>query len=72
MGKAYFIVDSLLYFIVFVLMFSVSLQVRVNTRLLYQQTKFNLLREESEGYAKLVYTSLVDLVLHFTLALIAL
>lgn len=29
-------------------------QVRVNTRLLYQQTKFNLLREESEGYAKLV------------------
>ncbi|KAJ8447712.1 hypothetical protein Cgig2_031766 [Carnegiea gigantea] len=28
--------------------------VRVNTRLLYQQTKFNLLREESEGYAKLV------------------
>lgn len=72
MGKAYFIVDSLLYFIVFVLMFSVSLQVRVNTRLLYQQTKFNLLREESEGYAKLVYTALVDLVLHFTLALIAL
>ncbi len=30
------------------------MQVRVNTRLLYQQTKFNLLREESEGYAKLV------------------
>lgn len=29
-------------------------QVRLNTRLLYQQTKFNLLREESEGYAKLV------------------
>ncbi|KAH8491620.1 hypothetical protein H0E87_023662 [Populus deltoides] len=29
-------------------------EVRVNTRLLYQQTKFNLLREESEGYAKLV------------------
>ncbi|KAG8078870.1 hypothetical protein GUJ93_ZPchr0007g5218 [Zizania palustris] len=28
-------------------------EVRVNTRLLYQQTKFNLLREESEGYAKL-------------------
>lgn len=31
-------------------------QVRVNTRLLYQQTKFNLLREESEGYAKLVWS----------------
>ncbi|KAJ3678301.1 hypothetical protein LUZ60_002104 [Juncus effusus] len=31
-----------------------SREVRVNTRLLYQQTKFNLLREESEGYAKLV------------------
>lgn len=31
-------------------------QVRVNTRLLYQQTKFNLLREESEGYAKLVFS----------------
>ncbi|KAG5553629.1 hypothetical protein RHGRI_011503 [Rhododendron griersonianum] len=30
------------------------IKVRVNTRLLYQQTKFNLLREESEGYAKLV------------------
>ncbi|KAK1308545.1 hypothetical protein QJS10_CPA09g00274 [Acorus calamus] len=29
-------------------------EVRANTRLLYQQTKFNLLREESEGYAKLV------------------
>ncbi|KAJ6743936.1 THO COMPLEX SUBUNIT 2 [Salix purpurea] len=29
-------------------------EVRLNTRLLYQQTKFNLLREESEGYAKLV------------------
>ncbi|XP_020095174.1 THO complex subunit 2-like isoform X2 [Ananas comosus] len=29
-------------------------EVRVNTRLLYRQTKFNLLREESEGYAKLV------------------
>ncbi|KAH7656619.1 THO complex subunitTHOC2 N-terminal protein [Dioscorea alata] len=29
-------------------------EVRINTRLLYQQTKFNLLREESEGYAKLV------------------
>ncbi|CAM8983263.1 unnamed protein product [Rhodiola kirilowii] len=29
-------------------------EVRVNTRLLYQQTKFNLLREESEGYAKLI------------------
>lgn len=38
---------------------SISLQVRVNTRLLYQQTKFNLLREESEGYAKLVHTSLL-------------
>ncbi|XP_062207878.1 THO complex subunit 2-like isoform X2 [Phragmites australis] len=31
-----------------------SKEVRVNTRLLYQQTKFNLVREESEGYAKLV------------------
>ncbi|CAH9146449.1 unnamed protein product [Cuscuta epithymum] len=31
-----------------------SKEVRVNTRLLYQQTKFNLLREESEGYSKLV------------------
>ncbi|XP_050231755.1 THO complex subunit 2 isoform X2 [Mercurialis annua] len=29
-------------------------EVRVNTRLLYQQTKFNLVREESEGYAKLI------------------
>lgn len=29
-------------------------EVRVNTRLLYQQTKFNLLREESEGYSKLI------------------
>lgn len=29
-------------------------EVRVNTRLLYQQTKFNLVREESEGYSKLV------------------
>ncbi|OAY85084.1 THO complex subunit 2 [Ananas comosus] len=28
-------------------------EVRVNTRLLYRQTKFNLLQEESEGYAKL-------------------
>ncbi|KAG2269412.1 hypothetical protein Bca52824_063967 [Brassica carinata] len=28
-------------------------EVRLNTRLLYQQTKFNLLREKSEGYAKL-------------------
>ncbi|OAY80822.1 THO complex subunit 2, partial [Ananas comosus] len=32
-------------------------EVRVNTRLLYEQTKFNLLQEESEGYAKLVSTS---------------
>ncbi|KAI0514027.1 hypothetical protein KFK09_010060 [Dendrobium nobile] len=31
-----------------------SKEVRINTRLLYQQTKFNLLREESEGYSKLV------------------
>ncbi|GMI75251.1 EMBRYO DEFECTIVE 2793 [Hibiscus trionum] len=29
-------------------------EVRVNTRRLYQQTNFKLLREESEGYAKLV------------------
>lgn len=36
-------------------------QVRVNTRLLYQQTKFNLLREESEGYAKLVIVSPLSL-----------
>ncbi|GJP77194.1 hypothetical protein CLOP_g7622 [Closterium sp. NIES-67] len=28
--------------------------VRVNTRLVYTQTKFNLLREDSEGYAKLI------------------
>lgn len=28
--------------------------VRVNTRLIYTQTKFNLLREESEGYSKLI------------------
>ncbi len=27
---------------------------RINTSLLYKQTKFNLLREESEGYAKLI------------------
>ncbi|XP_052291116.1 THO complex subunit 2 isoform X4 [Citrus sinensis] len=29
-------------------------EVKVNTSLLYQQTKFNLQREKSEGYAKLV------------------
>ena len=29
-------------------------EVRVNTRLVYTQQKFNLLREESEGYAKLI------------------
>jgi THO complex subunit 2 len=29
-------------------------EVRVNTRLFYTQQKFNLLREESEGYAKLI------------------
>ncbi|KAH0878593.1 hypothetical protein HID58_065987 [Brassica napus] len=34
-------------------------EVRLNTRLLYQQTKFNLLREKSEGYAKLECLSLV-------------
>ncbi|KAI9116693.1 hypothetical protein K1719_012351 [Acacia pycnantha] len=34
---------------------SSSMKVRINTRLLYQQIKFNLLREESEGYAKLNY-----------------
>ncbi|KAI9128252.1 hypothetical protein K1719_001245 [Acacia pycnantha] len=34
---------------------SLSVKVRINTRLLYQQIKFNLLREESEGYAKLNY-----------------
>ena len=28
-------------------------EIRVNTKLVYQQRKFNLLREESEGYAKL-------------------
>ncbi|WZZ10565.1 hypothetical protein YC2023_096486 [Brassica napus] len=44
--------------------------VRLNTRLLYQQTKFNLLREESEGYAKLVsddlrLLSVVILFVHF-------
>jgi hypothetical protein len=52
-------------------MFSVSLQVRVNTRLLYQQTKFNLLREESEGYAKLVYTSRIVLVLQLLITLLS-
>eukprot|EP00850_Spirogloea_muscicola_P022111 SM000277S10346 [mRNA] locus=s277:6832:17596:- [translate_table: standard] len=29
-------------------------EVRLNTRLMYNQTKFNLFREESEGFAKLV------------------
>ena len=29
-------------------------EIRVNTRVVYQQKKFNLLREESEGYAKLI------------------
>ena len=29
-------------------------EVRINTRLVYTQNKFNLLREESEGYSKLV------------------
>lgn len=45
-----------------------STQVRLNTRLLYQQTKFNLLREESEGYAKLVRyrRSLAFLCCHFS------
>ena len=37
-----------------VLLLLCSPQVRVNTRLAYTQTKFNLLREESQGYAKLV------------------
>ncbi|KAK3270167.1 THO complex subunit 2 [Cymbomonas tetramitiformis] len=31
-------------------------EIRVNTRLLYTQNKFNLLREESEGYSKVVTT----------------
>ena len=31
-------------------------QVRLNTSLLYRQQKFNLLREESEGYSKLIVT----------------
>lgn len=44
-----------------VISFCNGFQVRVNTRLLYQQTKFNLLREESEGYAKLVTVSSVFL-----------
>ena len=30
------------------------LQVRVNTKLVYNQQKYNLLREESEGYAKVL------------------
>eukprot|EP00899_Mesostigma_viride_P021065 jgi/Mesvir1/28960/Mv17737-RA.1 len=30
--------------------------VRVNTQMLYRQQKFNLLREESEGYSKLITT----------------
>jgi hypothetical protein len=29
-------------------------EVRVNTKLVYTQQKFNLLREESEGYSKLI------------------
>jgi THO complex subunit 2 len=29
-------------------------QVRVNTKLVYNQQKYNLLREESEGYAKVL------------------
>jgi hypothetical protein len=29
-------------------------EVRINTRLVYTQQKFNLLREESEGYSKLI------------------
>jgi hypothetical protein len=29
------------------------LKVRINTRLIYTQQRFNLLREESEGWAKL-------------------
>ena len=29
-------------------------EIRVNTRVVYQQKKFNLLREESEGYSKLI------------------
>ena len=29
-------------------------EVRINTRLVYTQNKFNLLREESEGYSKLI------------------
>lgn len=40
----------------FLMFLSSKFQVRVNTRLLYQQTKFNLLREESEGYSKLVWS----------------
>ncbi|ORX92450.1 hypothetical protein K493DRAFT_303320 [Basidiobolus meristosporus CBS 931.73] len=36
--------------------------IRINTSLLYKQQKFNLLREESEGYAKLIteLTSRID------------
>ena len=34
--------------------------VRANTRLLYTQAKFNLLREESEGYAKLFTELMLD------------
>jgi len=33
-----------------------ALQIRVNTTMVYKQNKFNLLREESEGYAKLITT----------------
>eukprot|EP00242_Pyramimonas_sp_CCMP2087_P000427 CAMPEP_0198227194 /NCGR_PEP_ID=MMETSP1445-20131203/108291_1 /TAXON_ID=36898 /ORGANISM="Pyramimonas sp., Strain CCMP2087" /LENGTH=151 /DNA_ID=CAMNT_0043907187 /DNA_START=3 /DNA_END=455 /DNA_ORIENTATION=+ len=31
-------------------------QVKVNTKMLYVQNKFNLLREESEGYSKVITT----------------
>ena len=30
-------------------------RVRVNTKLIYEQQKFNLMREENEGFAKLIY-----------------
>lgn len=35
-------------------------QVRINTSMLYKQQKFNLLREESEGYAKIISIILFD------------
>lgn len=42
-----------------------DLQIRVNTKLMYTQTKFNLLAEESEGYAKVVSISCLTFLASF-------